>query len=211
MLSRRCLAVATLLLSCLAASAKDKKKNLLPADVLQAQTVLVVIDPNAGMSVEDPNANRIAREDVEKALMKWGRFSLAMEGSTADLIITVRKGTGKTVEPTIGGVPANNRPVVFQPTDSGARVGARQGTSGNAGDPSNPQSSTPSPQLEIGQNQDMFVVYRGNKADPYSAPLDSPPVWRYTATDALQSPGVPAVEVFRQLVAESEKQLAKGP
>jgi hypothetical protein len=211
MFSRRCLAVATLLLFCLAASAKDKKKALLPADVLQAQTVLVVIDPNAGMSVEDPNANRIAREDVEKALMKWGRFSLAIEGSTADLIITVRKGNGKTVQPTIGGVPVNNRPVVLQPTDSGGRVGGRQGTSGDAGDPSNPQSSAPTPQLEIGQNQDMFVVYRGNKEDPHAVPLDSPPVWRYTANDALQSPGVPAVEVFRQLIAESEKQLAKGP
>jgi hypothetical protein len=212
MLSRRSHAVTALLLSCLAASAKDKKKNLLPADVLQAQTVLVVIDPNAGMSVEDPNANRIAREDVEKALMKWGRFSLAMEGSTADLIITVQKGNGKTVQPTISGVPVNNRPVVFEPTDSGGRIGGRQGTSGNAGDPSNPQSSAPEPQLAIGQTQDMFVVYRGNKVDPNTAPLDSPPVWRYTAKDALQSPGVPAVEVFRQLIAESEKQQAtKGP
>jgi hypothetical protein len=211
MFSRRSLAVAMLLLSCLAASAKDKKKALLPADVLQAQTVLVIIDPTAGMSVEDPNANRIAREDVEKALMKWGRFSLAIEGSTADLIITVSKGNGKIVQPTIGGVPVNNRPVVLEPTDSGGRVGARRGTSGDAGDPSNPQSSAPEPQLAIGQTQDMFVVYRSNKDDPYAAPLDSPPVWRYIAKDALQSPGVPAVEVFRQLIAESEKQLAKGP
>ncbi len=36
------------------------------------------------------------------------------------------------------------------------------------------------------------------------------PVWRYTAKDALESPGVPAVEVFRKLIADSEKQLA-GP
>jgi hypothetical protein len=58
----------------------------------------------------------------------------------------------------------------------------------------------------------MFVVYRcTTKDDENWAPLDAPPVWRYAAKDALQSPGVPAVEVFRKLVADSEKQLAKTP
>jgi hypothetical protein len=102
-----------LLLSCLVGAAKDKKKALLPTDVLQAQTVLVVVDPNVGVTVEDPNANRTAREDVEKALMKWGRFSLATDASTADLIITVSKGNGKIAQPTIQGGPINNRPVVL--------------------------------------------------------------------------------------------------
>jgi hypothetical protein len=31
----------------------------------------------------------------------------------------------------------------------------------------------------------MFVVYRGNKDDPYVAPLDAPTVWRYTAKDRV--------------------------
>src|ERR1700761_6643401 len=115
MLKREGLAVCVLLLTCLAGSAKDKKKSVLPVDVLQAQTVLVVIDPNAGMDIQDPNANRIAQADVERALMKWGRFSLATEASTADLVITVSKGNGKLVQPTIGGVPNNNRPVILQP------------------------------------------------------------------------------------------------
>ena len=92
---RRILALSVLLLSCLVGTAKDKKKVLLPADVLQAQTVLVVIDPNAGIDAQNPNANRTAQEDVEKALMKWSRFSLALDARTADLIITVRKGSGK--------------------------------------------------------------------------------------------------------------------
>jgi hypothetical protein len=49
----------------------------------------------------------------------------------------------------------------------------------------------------------MFVVYRcTTKDDENWAPLDAPPV---------QSPGVPAVEVFRKVVADSEKQLAKTP
>jgi len=54
------------------APAKDKKE-ILPADVLEAKTVLVVIDPNAGISSSSPNENRTAQEDVEKALMNWGR------------------------------------------------------------------------------------------------------------------------------------------
>jgi hypothetical protein len=203
MLHRRSLAISVLLLFCLVATAKDKKKALLPADVLQAHTVLVVVDPSAGTDLQNPNANRTAQEDVEKALMEWGRFSLALDARTADLIITVRKGSGKIAQPTLGGIPNNNRPVVLEPTDSGGRIAVRPGV----GDPSDPQ-----PQVEVGQSQDMFVVYRcTTKDDENWAPLDAPPVWRYAAKDALQSPGVPAVEVFRKVVADSEKQLAKTP
>jgi hypothetical protein len=203
MLHRRSLAVSLLLLSCLVATAKDKKKALLPADVLRAHTALVVVDPNAGTDLQNPNANRTAQEDVEKALMEWGRFSLAQDAQTADLIITVRKGSGKIAQPTLGGIPNNNRPVVLEPTDSGGRIAVRPGS---VGDPS------PQPQVEVGQSQDMFVVYRcTTKDDENWAPLDAPPVWRYAAKDALQSPGVPAVEVFRKVVADSEKQLAKTP
>ena len=114
---QRALAGALVLVMCCAVAAgKDKKKKiLLPADVLQSRTALVVIDPDAGMSVDAPNANRTAQEDVEKALMKWGRFELATDVSTADLVIEVRKGSGKIAQPTIGGLPTNSRPVVFEP------------------------------------------------------------------------------------------------
>lgn len=209
MACRRSLAVSVLLLSCLAADGKDKKKVLLPTDVLQARTVLVVADPDAGVEIQDPNANRTAREDVEKALMNWGRFSLAMDASNADLIITVRKGNGKIAQPTIGGVPVNGRPVVLQPTDSGGRIGGRVGNPPIAGDPSNTQfpSASPRPEVEVGSSQDMFAVYRGSRENP----LDSPPVWRYSAKNALQSPGVPAVEEFRKLITEAEKQQASKP
>jgi hypothetical protein len=202
----RSFGISVLLLSCLLATAKDKKKGLLPTDVLRARSVLVLVDPNSGMDVQNPNANRTAQEDVEKALMNWGRFSLAMDAQFADLIITVRKGSGKMVQPTIGGIPNNNRPVILEPTNSGGRVGAQQGNPAGTGNPPDPQ-----PQVQVGQSQDTFVVYRGGKDDPYWAPLETPPVWRYTAKDALASPGVPAVEVFRKLIADSEKQLAGTP
>jgi hypothetical protein len=195
------------LVCCLAAAGKDKKKVLLPNDILDAQTVLVVIDPDAGVDIEHPYANRSAAQDVEKALMNWGRLSMAVDVSTADLIITVRKGNGKIAQPTIGGIPTNNRPVILEPTDSGTRVGGHTGNPPQTGDPTNSQPQNPHQQVEVGQAQDMFVVYRGKRDDA----LDSPAVWRYSANGALRSPDVPAVEAFRKLILEAEKQRGSKP
>jgi hypothetical protein len=211
MLCRRGFAVSVMLLCCVVASGKDKKKVLLPADILQAQTVLVMVDPDAGVDMQDPNANRIARENVEGALVKWGWLRPVAGGSAADLIIVVRKGNGKMAQPTIGGTPVNNTPPVI-----GGRVGnppacdvsdPRCGGS-ESGSPSNagPISSGAHPQMEVSSTEDTFAVYRGGPDA-----LDAPAVWRYTATDALDAPDVPAVEAFRKLVAESEKQLASKP
>ncbi len=201
------LAILFLIMGCMLATAKDKKKVLLPDDILEARTVLVLVDPEAGVAVDDPMANRKAQEDVEKALMNWGRFSLAMEESNADLIITVRKGSGRVVEPTVAGVPINNRPVIFEPTDSGGRIGGHTGNPQGAGDPSNSQPQSPGQQIEAGPAQDMFVVFRGKREDP----LEFSAVWRYIAKDALRSPSVPAVDEFRKLIAEAEKQKAARP
>jgi hypothetical protein len=201
------LAVSLLLVCCLVAAGKDKKKILLPADVLEARSVLVVVDPDAGVAVDAPMANRTAQEEVEKALMNWGRFTIAPDASTADLIISVRKGNGRMAQQTVGGVPINNRPVILEPTDSGIGMGGHTGNPSQIGDPTNPQPRTPSPQEEIGQAQDTFVVYRGKRDNA----LDSPAVWRYSAKDALRSPGVPAVDAFRKLIAEAEKQQAATP
>ena len=183
--------------------AKDKKK-ILPAYVLQARTVLVVVDPYAGISPANPNENRLAREDVEKALMNWGRFELVMDAQTADLVISVRRGHGNVVNPTIGGVP-NDRPVIVQPNDSGVRVGAQQGRNTPVTDPNATPPTGPHPQTEIGPSDDTLTVYRGQ----VEVPLDTPPAWRYMAKNALNSPTVPAVAQFRKAIEESEKQLSQ--
>ncbi|HLY42371.1 MAG TPA: hypothetical protein VKR52_14250 [Terracidiphilus sp.] len=200
------LAFSLFLMCCVAAAGKDKKKAVLPVDVLEAKTVLVLIDPQAGMALDAPNANQSARDAVERALMDWGRFELAMDVSTADLIITVRKGNGKMVEPTIGGLPNNQRPVIYQPTDSGGRVGASRGTPPMT-DPNSSPGMGPSPQIEAGPTDDMFEVYRGKREDP----LDSPAVWRYTAKDALNAPSVQAVSAFRKAMVEAENQQGNKP
>src|SRR5271155_1308093 len=102
------IAIAATLLTPLA-QAKDKKP-LLPPSFLKARTVLILIDPQAGISASDPNANQVARKDVETALENWGRFTPVLSKEEADLIITIRKGTGKLVDETIPDPRQNNRP-----------------------------------------------------------------------------------------------------
>jgi hypothetical protein len=65
----------------------------------------------------------------------------------------------------------------------------------------------PHPQVEVAPTQDMFAVYRGKRDNA----LDSPAVWRYSVKDALRSPSVPAVDVFRNLINEAEKQQSATP
>jgi len=77
--------------------------------------VLVAIESGAGEPLTSPGANSTAREDVERAVTKWGRFKLVMTAETADLIITVRNGTGRSVNPTISGGRIDDRPIVLQP------------------------------------------------------------------------------------------------
>ena len=183
------------------APAKDKKE-ILPAYVLEARTVLVVIDPNAGISSSNPNENRTAQEDVEKALMNWGRFSPVLDATNADLVISVRRGHGKAVNNTIGGVPSD-RPVIMEPIDSGIRIGGQHGTPPPVTADSPPPG--PHPQTEIGPTEDTFIVYRGK----VEYPLDNASVWRFVAKDALSSPSVPAVAQFQKVIEQTEKELAQ--
>lgn len=188
---------------------KDKNKSALPEDVLRAQTVLVVIDPDAGEPVNNPRANATARENVEKALSAWGHYRLVMEGEQADLIISVRTGSGQTMRPTIHGGPLDQRPGVAQGTDSTIRIGGHAGRPPQQNDPSmTPQDRGPHISNEVGSADDVFAVYRGNGSDP----LDAPPVWRYIHKDCLRAPGVSAVEEFRKAIAQAEKlQVPKKP
>jgi hypothetical protein len=185
-------------------SAKDKSKSLLPADVLRAQTVLVIINPDAGEPVTDPSANRRAREDVEKSIMKWGRFRLALDPQTADLVVAVRKGTGQIAGPTIHGSPLDVPPVIVEPNGSGdTRIGAQHGQPPGVSQRGTgmPQDTEPRVGTDIGPSEDTLEVYRGG----VDYPLDSAPVWRYSGKDALRPPAVSAVDQFRKAIDDSEK------
>jgi hypothetical protein len=194
----KALAVSVLLLCCVAAGAKDKKKDLLPADILQAKTVLVVIDSHAGTDPEARFANETARRDVERTLASWGRFELAKDISTADLVISIRKGAEGNARTNVGGLP----------TDSSAQspsmgIPDASNRAGQAGGPVAPALPPP----DMGSMEDSFAVYRG-KSDKA---LEARAVWRYTARNALQSPGVPAVDEFKRAIAEAEKQQPANP
>ena len=217
-------ALIAIVFCCSLAIAKEKEKAVLPVDVLQARTVLVIVDPTAGVDAADPNANRRARVDVEQALDKWGRFRRVQDAITADLVIMVRKGNGKAVQTTISGTPVNGTTPVdvgstSSPTEANTHVAIRSGNSG-PNDPSNAGNhpSAPHPQAEVGPSQDFFAVYRGTKdgpgspmGGPDSSPIDAAAVWSYSGKNALASPSVEAVEAFRKLVTESEKQLGSHP
>jgi hypothetical protein len=199
---------AALLLCSLTVVAKNKKKGILPTDVLEAHTAWVVVDPQAGVDVTQPTTNNNARAAVEYALTKWGRLSPVSDPRLADLVIVVRKGNRRPVEPTIGGTPINAPPpMIGQQTDTDVNA------AGRSGPPYASQNSQPHPQLEVGPTDDMFTVYRGKIGDSpvtnVGSVIDTSPVWRYAAEGALDAPGVPAVEAFRKAIADSEKQLAK--
>jgi hypothetical protein len=189
------------------AHAKNKKKQVLPDYVLNAHTVLVVIHPDAGEPLTNPTVNRTAQDNVEKALMNWGRFRLVMDAQTADLVIAVRKGHAGG--PTVRNSPSDNRPVILQPNDGNIRIGGQQGRPPDVTDPSlgGPADRGPRMGNEIGPSEDTLEVYRGG----VEYPLDSPTVWRYMAKDALNGPQVAAVGQFRKAIDESEKQRQPKP
>lgn len=185
--------------------AKDKNKRTLPAYVLQAHTVAVIIDPQAGMSIDDPRANQNAQKDVEAALLNWGRLNPVLSTQAADLIIVVRKGRGREVDETIPDARQNNRAGVITPTDNGVSMGGQHGSSPNRTD--QPGMGSTQPQMEIGAADDSLVVYEGGVDDPLSAA----PAWRYVGRDGLSPGSVPAVAAFKKAIADAEKAAAKKP
>jgi hypothetical protein len=190
------------------AIAGPKKRDQLPAYVLKAHTAVVIVDPSAGTSANSPLANKKAQEDVEQALTKWGRFSLVLDPQSADLVIVIRKGSGKLVQPTIAGLPTNDRPVIVQQTDSSIRIGGQQGRAPGSPQQPLPQDTSPSPQMEVTPPDDMFWVYEGRS----EGAIDQRPIaWRLVAKNALHSPDVPAVVEFRKAVESAEKEKKSKP
>ncbi len=201
MTARLCSVLLLAALLAVPADAKDKKKSTLPEYVLRATTALVVVSPEAGEPINQPMANATARDSVEKALMQWGRLRLVMEGEESDLIITVRTGSGRMVQPSIRGGPIDQRPGTAQGGDGNIRIGGHQGQPPPLSDPSMDPQTGPRMGNEIGASEDTFEVYRGG----LGSSLDAPPVWRYIAKDCLREPGVTAVEEFRKAIAQAEK------
>src|SRR3984957_10887725 len=95
--------------------AKNKAEKSVPDYILHAHTVAVVVDPGAGIDIEDPRANQVAQKDVETALLNWGRFQPVIGTTGADLIIVIRRGHGRLVDTTISDPRQNDRAGVINP------------------------------------------------------------------------------------------------
>jgi hypothetical protein len=192
------------------AFAKDDTP-IMPQYILRARTVAVIIDPGAGVSVRDPNANQTARKDVETALLNWGRFQPIMSVDEADLVIVIRKGTKAPADVTVADPRQNRRGGMIDPTGDGISIGAQHGQpppASSGSRPPVPVSSGPestAPTTQAGTPGDVFEVYEGKVENP----LDGSPGWRYVKKDALHSHDVPAVAAFRKAIDEAEKQAAK--
>jgi hypothetical protein len=184
--------------------AKNKNKQQLPDYVLQAQTVLVVVHPDASEPMTNLLANREAQNEVESAMRKWGRFNLVLDSQTADLVIAIRKGSKS-------GPSVVHSPVDRTTIGGGSPVGAQRGSSRppdvTSVDPGGLGDSGPQIGSQIASSEDTFEVYRGE----VDSPLDASPVWRYVAKDALNPPQLAAVGQFRQAVEESDKQRSHKP
>jgi hypothetical protein len=191
-----------------------KKKPQVPKFVLDARTACVIIDPDAGTSLSDPMGNKTAQDEVEKALMKWGRFQLVQEPGRADLIIVIRKGANKPVDRTIGNLPTNDRPVTVQQTDNAIRIGGQQGRAPGSPNQTMPQDTRPEQQTEVGPGvaQDSFIVYgRALASDEATSterdfPAGHSVGYRAMGKNLLKSPDLPAVDDFHKAIDETEKQ-----
>jgi hypothetical protein len=192
-------AFAVFLLSLLATCgfAKDKTKNILPAYVLQAKTVAVVIDPNAGISIDDPRANEVAQKDVEAAFLKWGRFNPVSDPKTADLIVMVRKGNGRLMDEALPDIRQNSG---INPNNRGGSMGPPRGSQPDQSPDPGLGSSRQSPQAGMGDAGDLFSVFKGGQNTLYATP-----VWTYAGRDGLSPQTVPAVTAFKKAVAAAEK------
>jgi hypothetical protein len=211
--------VSGFLLACLlvAAPGLAKDKAILPVYILTAHTVVVLIDPEAGIDIQDPRANQVAQKDVETALAKWGRFEVLNGAQKADLVVVIRRGHKRMTDVTMND-PTQNSRVGVTPTDSSIGAGGQIGRAPVVGGyPDSPsaraaqaqaqnqaQNQTGTPQAEIGFTDDSLVVYSGASEHP----TDSVPGWRYVGQEGLRSHSVPAVDDFRKAVAAAEKAAA---
>ena len=100
---------------------------------------------------------------------------MTLDAELADLVVGVRKGTGKIANPTVNGGPVDSRPGTVEATDDVIRVGVMKGrppdvtqsggplgTNGTGG----PTTDEPHTGVEVGGQGDMFKLFQGKVQYP---------------------------------------------
>ncbi len=205
-------------LSSFSLSPSPKRNPKSPTYILNAHTVCVIIDPDAGTSLSDPLANKTAQDEVEKALMKWARFQLVQEPGRADLVIVIRKGANKPVDRTIGNLPTNDRPVTVQQTDNAIRIGGQQGRAPGSPQPNHAARHPPRTANRSRHRRRPRQLRRlrprqrrSSAARPAPQTRDRNIGCRAMGKNSSSPPTVPAVSDFRKAIEETEKQNQQQP
>jgi hypothetical protein len=195
------------------ASAKNKKKQPLPNYVLKAQTVAVVIPPEAGEPLTSPAANRTAQVNVmNECIVEMMQIQGGVGFTDRGLDRSRTEGTCEWPnDPQFPrGLPTGYPRWRCSPfrwrSCPPAGVSRRSPDLTNPG-VGRPSTRTPNIANEAGMSEDSFEVYMGG----VDYPLDAPPVWRYVAKDALNSPQMTAVQQFRNAVNESDQLSQQKP
>lgn len=200
--------VGSVLLAAAASAQQQPISQTYQRDILEARTIAVVAySPQAASDSEE---NELSRLEVQQAMQKWGKYQVVADAGAAALIVVVRKGHAQAA--TIGG-PAGGPPVVVGSVDSGVNISVHRGQNQPLSrTDSSQESSQPRLGSEVGSPDDLLEIYRGRQPlpgdgsrNPSPYPLDEPPVWTYTARDALRSPKLEAVTEFRKAVEAAEK------
>ena len=194
--------VASVLLATVAGAQQKPIPQRYLRDFVEARTIAVLAGGSPSSPENSPENQRV-RSDVQNALLKWGKYQVVPDASTADLIVVVHKGRtqatpnggpGSPVDPSVNiGLGRSQSPPL-----SRADIG-RSGSGTRAG-------------AEAGSVEDVLDVYLGRtplmgdaSRNATQYPLDEPPAWSYEAIGALQSPRLEAVSVFRKAVEAAEK------
>src|SRR5438045_3648667 len=85
------------------------------------------------------------------------RSVIVLDGAESDLIISVRTGSGRTVQPTMKGGPIDQRPGVAQGTDSTIVIGGQRGHPPLNNPNMDPMNQAPRMGNEIGLKDDSFT------------------------------------------------------
>lgn len=167
------------------ASAKDKKKDVLPAMFSTARYVYVQAEDGDIFKPDLYPEDRQAISDVENGLSEWKRYVLTINRSEADLIFVVRKG--RAVAAKVGGaVGVGSQPGARNsPAGQGNRDPGQAGTSYGYGGG-----------VEAGMPDDTLRVF----TQMPDGRLSGSPIWWREMHDGLDAPGVELLRVLRDQV-----------